>query len=100
MNGGKGDRGAVTEEKARNNEIIRKDPIERECMKLRLERKEKMKRIEIRRKMGVEKARSKTRVAQEYHALCSPKLTNYIDQYFFLIDLQYIKFRNPPLTPV
>ena len=63
----------MTEEEARNSEIIRKDLIERECMELRLERKDKMrvrmgKRMEIRGKIGVENARSKTGVAQECHA--------------------------------
>ena len=89
----------MAEEKAKNSEIIRKDLIERDCMELRPETKEKMKirtrkKIEI-RKIGVEKARSKTRVAQEYHALRSPKVTNYIGRYSFLVRCDIFDLETP-----
>ena len=93
MNGGerKADRGGIVGGKARSNVTVGRDLIKRECMELRLERKEKMsvrmgkrmgKRMEIRRKMEVRRMsemevknmRRKMRVMQERHPLRSPRL--------------------------
>ena len=54
----------------------------------------------MRRETEVETMQSKTRAAQEYHALGSPRLTTHIDQYFFLIDCSIFNSEIPYLPQI